>query len=393
MTAKKTRRILAILRFIGVSGREHLRGISTRLANRHQKWNIRFILGGNQLTPDDITKIRQSFFYGIIVADRIEKTVEDLIGATECPVVTLNSGRGALAKRTANATHIWNNDKEIGARAARELALLGQFRSFAYIAFSQSIRWSMRRESGFRLNVPKDIPFFRFNAQGHMRSSDNLRDWISQLPKPTAIMASYDALGTQAIECCNALRIPVPEQVAIIGVDNETTICDSTSPALTSIESDMCSAGQRAVDELERLMRARKKPRAKNIVLNQLRLIKRGSTAPIAPSASLVDRCLSYVKREAPNIRSVLEVADSLGVSRRLLEMRVKASIGKTVHELIVERRLKLAESLLRETDYSIDLISEKCGYGRSARLKYIFKGKHGLTMSEWRNENAEQDF
>lgn len=185
------------------------------------------------------------------------------------------------------------------------------------------------------------------------------------------------------------LGIPVPEQVAIIGVDNETTICDSSSPALTSIEPDRCLAGQKAVDELERLIRARKKPRAKNIVLNQLRLIKRGSTAPIAPSASLVDRCLAYVSREASNIRSVLEVADSLGVSRRLLEMRVKASTGKTVHELIVERRLKLAENLLRETGYSIDLISEKCGYGQSARLKYIFKAKHGLSMSEWRNGNA----
>lgn len=189
--------------------------------------------------------------------------------------------------------------------------------------------------------MPKDVPFFRFNTQGHMRSSDNLRDWISQLPKPAAIMASYDALGTQAIECCNALKIPVPEQVAIIGVDNETTICDSTSPALTSIEPDICGAGQRAVDELERLMRARKRPRAKNIVLNQLRLIKRGSTAPIAPSASLVDRCL------------------------------------------------KLAECLLRETNYSIDLVSEKCGYGQSTRLKYIFKDKHGLSMSEWRKAEA----
>lgn len=389
MSTKKTRRILAILRFIGASGREHLRGISTRLANRHLKWNIRFVLGGNQLTPDDITKIGQSFFDGIIVADRIGTDVEDLIGSTECPVVTLSSGRGALAKRTMNATHIWLNDKEIGACAAKELALLGQFRSFAYIAFSQSIRWSMRRESGFRLHVPKDAPYFQFNAQGHMRSSDNLRDWIRLLPKPAAIMASYDTLGTQAIECCNMLGIPVPEQVAIIGVDNETTICDSSSPALTSIEPDRRLAGQKAVDELERLIRARKKPRAKNIILNQLRLIKRGSTSPIAPSASLVDRCLAYVSREASNIRSVLEVADSLGVSRRLLEMRVKASTGKTVHELIVERRLKLAENLLRETDYSIDLISEKCGYGQSARLKYIFKAKHGLSMSEWRNRSA----
>ena len=69
--------------------------------------------------------------------------------------------------------------------------------------------------------------------------------------------------------------------------------------------------------------------------------------------------------------------------------MRVKASIGKTVHELIVERRLKLAECLLRETNYSIDLVSEKCGYGQSTRLKYIFKGKHGLSMSEWRKANV----
>lgn len=391
MGANQIRNVLVILRFIGVSGREHLRGISTRLANRRLNWNIRFVLGGDRLTSDDLEKIGQSHFDGIIVADMIEKKIENLIANSRSSIVTLDSGRGTIAKRTFNASHIWLDNVEIGALAAKELASLGQFRSFAYISFSITKRWSMRRETGFRANVPTGIPVFIFNAKGQPPVSDELRAWLVKLPKPVAVMGAYDSLAAQAIECCNAAGLSVPDQVAIVGVDNETTICDSTSPSLTSIELDRCSEGQKAVDELDRLMRARKKPRAKNILLRQSKLVKRDSTSPIAPSASLVSRCLAYVNREAPNIRSVADVADFLGVSRRLLEIRVRDNVGKTIHELIVARRLHLAESLLRQTNYSIDLISEKCGYGQSARLKYIFKAAYGLSMREWRKKNSSQ--
>ena len=179
----------------------------------------------------------------------------------------------------------------------------------------------------------------------------------------------------------------IPGKIALLGVDNDELLCNSTHPRLSSIRPDHYAEGAVAQRELEALMRARKPRPAKSLLCGRMEIVVRESTAPITPAARLMTHALEFIKRQAIHGIGPDDVADHLGISRRLLDLRFHELHSMSVARSILDVKLDAVKRLLAETDEYIVVISRKCGFPNPNHLKNVFAAKFGISMRDWRRQ------
>lgn len=272
-----------------------------------------------------------------------------------------------------------SDDVLVGRMGARYLRGTGHFRSFAFVPLERKCFWSTFRNRGFNLELAK------WGIVPHIFRRDRMAmdEWIASLPKPAAIMTASDCEAINVIETCRHNKINVPDQVAVLGVDNDKFYCSATRPRLSSIHPNHVELGRRAAAELDRLMQKRA-PR-RDILIPPIGLVERESTKTIPPSGHLIKAALSYISNHYRDGITVRSVAQHVGVSESLLRLRFRTIYGKSVRDVILDTRLEAAKNMIRNSRKSITRIAEDCGFASTCRLSHFFAERTGLSPRGWR--------
>lgn len=322
-----------------------------------------------------------------IETESIAKAVKEL----NVPVVDLSAARlveGIPWVETDNAA--------IAKMAADHLLEKG-FQYFGFIG-EAGFNWSRWREEEFRNYLSlSDIQCecFEFQLSTNPRFSwqteiQRLRRWVTSLPKPTGVFASYDIAAHRLLEICREEGIPVPDQVAVVGVDNDDLICNICSPTLTSVEPAAFDSGFHAAKLLEQQMNG-EVVSSEGVFFKPLSIKERLSTDTIAVDDPDVAGALWFIRENAVFNISVDDVVANGEISRRQLETRFKKIIGHSPHKEIQSRRLRKVKQLLASTDLSVAIIAERVGYEHAEYLSVVFQREEGISMSEFRKRHKQK--
>jgi LacI family transcriptional regulator len=225
------------------------------------------------------------------------------------------------------------------------------------------------------------------NVEEHaMRYTAALAKWLHDLPKPVGLFTCNDTRAYQVLNACNAAGIAVPEEVAVLGVDNDTIECEITNPPLSSIDPDAARLGFEAAALLHRLIRGETPPSTR-IVIPPAQVVARRSTDVIAIADADVAEAVHYVRRNALRPVDFAELLRTLNVSRSTLERWFHRHLGHSMMDEIVSIRIKHIQGLLLTTDQPLEEISCLCGYKHVESMSRIFKRNVGLTPGEYRRQ------
>lgn len=216
------------------------------------------------------------------------------------------------------------------------------------------------------------------------QSQAQLIDWLGKLPKPVGIFAATDQLGVRLLDACQRAGIAVPEEVAVVGAENEETLCEFATPPLSSLRYDGATVGYCAAQLLDQMMRG-KKPKQMETLVPPRGIVVRASSDDLVINDQLVARASRLMREGASAGITVDEVCRKLNASRSTLERRMKASLGRSPKEEIQRLRFRSVERLLRDTDLTIDAIAEQTGFTHSHYLQAAFKQRHGTTPGRFR--------
>jgi LacI family transcriptional regulator len=247
--------------------------------------------------------------------------------------------------------------------------------------FSQAIE-----KAGYRCHHFEGQPDLR--GTNWERQQARLAKWIHRLPKPIGIMTANDDLGFQLLSACHRAGTEVPESVAVLGVDNDTHLCDLAIPSLSSIDINTDETGYRAAQLLDRLMSGRKLPKTLPSIPPKAVVVRR-STDILATDDQAVLKAVTFIRLHASQDAGVAEVLQHVGVSRSTLEPRFKKVLRRTIHDEIRRVRLSRAKELLKTTVYPIKWIAHESGYKSAQYLTRVFVDSMGKTPANYRRENS----
>jgi LacI family transcriptional regulator len=215
-----------------------------------------------------------------------------------------------------------------------------------------------------------------------------INEWLKALPKPVGIFACYDACGQQLLEVCRYYGFPVPDEVAVIGVDNDELLCDLSYPSLTSIALNTRQTGYLAASLLDRMMEGEKLEEHKYSI-KPLGVEKRVSTDLVAVRDSYVSQVITFIREHHMEKIQVEDLLRIVPLSRRVLETRFRRALNRTPHEEIVRVRIERMKKRLAESDDQLSVIAEELGFSHPEYLSVVFKKETGMTPSEYRNQTS----
>jgi LacI family transcriptional regulator len=225
-----------------------------------------------------------------------------------------------------------------------------------------------------------------FGSKGDWRGwQDELCRWLATIPRPFGLMAVDDVLARIVGDACRRLKLHVPHDVALIGVDNNRIVCETAQPTLSSVALNAREVGYRAAELLDALMSGRSAPK-REILVAPTGVVARESTDRMAVGDPELGRAVRYIRQHIGEPFSMETLLRELGLSRRWLEYRFRQRYGRSPHAYICEARVERAKQLLRDVhEPSLDEIAKQCGLRRSRSLCVLFQRITGVTPSEYR--------
>ena len=285
--------------------------------------------------------------------------------------------------------------EEVAHVAARELLDL-EYGHLAVVGFNKPIFWSKIRDRVFAQDVRAagrslERSFVPDPEATAIDQRKRLIEWLKALPKPCGIFAVNDVMGGEVLEACGQAGVKVPDEVSVLGVDNDETICENVKPTLSSIAPDFEQGGYRAAKLLDDLMK-KKSTAAREETFGVVRTVLRESTRRLSYGevrGDVVTKTLEYIRRKGPQGATVADVVSELGCSRRLAEMRFREATGRSILEAMHDAVFDQACDLLRKGTKPIELPG-LLGHSRLT-LDRIFLARAEKTVFEWRKELLHQ--
>lgn len=340
-----------------------------------------------RINRSTLSKVRRWAPHGII-ADLGRTDLAEIGRSFRVPVVNLYGGQphGSLPQVGAD-------DEAAGRMAARHLLECG-YEAFGYVGFPgpgmPAARW--RGFCGELALVGRGAKtFFPYAKQdrdiplsGWSDAIHDIEGWLAGLPRPVGLFACSDLVAGYVSEACRHLGLQVPEQVGILGVDDDEDLCEGSYPALSSIRMPYEMIGRRAAQTLEDMINGACVP-AEPVRLPPLQVVHRRSTDLAAVSHQPLSRAVAYIRDHAHEGIQVWHVAERAGLSRRSLERYFQDTFGRSPFQEIRRRQLEIAKRLLRETDDKLDVVAAGCGLSSAIRLGLEFREKLGTTPGQYR--------
>lgn len=256
--------------------------------------------------------------------------------------------------------------------------------------------YSTQREAGFRQGLSPhgqppscfyERPSVTYRQRGHMLAvQEGLQRWVQSLPKPVGIFACHDVWGLQVVEACRLAELRVPEDVAIIGVDNDDLLCELARPSLSSVAVPAERIGYEAAALLERLLRRAKPPR-QPILIPSSGIVARQSSDVLALRDSDVAAAVRFIRDHAHQPLCVADVLREVPVGRRSLERRFRAALNRGLWEEIRRVHMDRAKQLLATTVQPVAEVADKAGFSDVQQLSRVFRQETGLTPSAYRRQ------
>ncbi|MBQ9495275.1 MAG: DNA-binding transcriptional regulator [Treponema sp.] len=290
---------------------------------------------------------------------------------------------------------VHNDDYATGIKAAAYLSRLGHH-YFAW-AGAKNAQWSKKRFEGYSNNL-KHI--YKFEKSIHWWEQlkldvEELQRWLALLPKPVALFAANDAIGLKIIKTCSksqyAMNISVPENIAVLGVDNEDILCELAVPPLSSIAVDCEQLGYKAAELLEKAINTKKNIASKQVAILPLEIHERESTKIFITNDDLVNLALNFIINNAHDGITVEDILQHVPASRRTLELRFKKATGRTLHEEIINAKIKRSKQLLYSSDIPMAVIGEQSGFASPQRFYEQFKKYENCTPTQYKNKLHNQ--
>jgi LacI family transcriptional regulator len=288
---------------------------------------------------------------------------------------------------TRSEVNIKTNDQAIGRLAADHLVELG-FQHFVYFGEMKE------RQKGFvdRLveigfpspdPIPKEM-FLKYKEEW-IQTSPLLRDWIRDLPKPVGVFAQSDIQARRIAWAARAAGVSVPDELALLGVDNDEMLCELCTPPLSSVEQPLHLLGYRAAEALDLLLQGESNPET-DIELLPLGIVTRDSTGSPAHADPLLREALTFLRTHLQEDLLIETIAESIGTSRRTLERAFRKSLGRTILEELTRFRIQQACESLRSTSWTLDRVAENSGFRSLRQFHEAFQKKMGTTPSRYRS-------
>lgn len=376
----RCRRIAVVIDTSQGFGRGVLQGISAWI-HRHEPWTL--LVAEDDLAMQLPNWLARGPIDGVISRLERSRLPRELLreGLPLVRLASVEQGRGTPG--------VYSNEESIGRLAADHLIDQG-FRDLGFCGVGTS--WSAARQRGFasrcqerRCRIHAHDDRWRSMPCGSIEEHDAMRRWLRALPRPIGILAATDVRAVGVLEACRDLGLNVPGEVAVMGVDNDETLCGLAVPALTSVAQNLSRIGSLAADMLFRLMHSSSDQEVRSVFVPPLNVKVRGSTDTLAlDDRELID-ALSIIRRRACDGLGIDELIGATPLSRRTLERRIKAALGRSVREEILRVRIATARRLLEETDFKLQVIASKSGFPDVAALCHAFKRLTGMRPSEIR--------
>jgi len=382
-------KVLLSIEYISKYGRGLMRGIS-KYVRFNGPWTI-MGLPGFYIDPErstdtvDFNDIQNFSPDGIIL--RIAEDYEKL-NALGIPIL--------LAVDSDQPTQVPSivGDDEATGRMAAEFLMERGFKHYAFCGFAE-MAWSRKRGDFFEKFINEaGHTVLRYEGEDHQKGTKLeernrlLGQWLKSLPKPIALFCCADFRSQQIVEAAKSVGIAIPDELAILSVDNDDLFCTLTAPTISSIALDTETAGYEAAELLARLMNG-EKPDGQRIIVKPTRVISRLSTEIIAVDDKQIAKALRYILTHARGWIQVEDVAEHVGLSRRTLERRFSKLIGRSVYSEIRKTRIQLVARMLLETNLTISQVSYALGYSCPENLSQSFQREKGLSPQAYRTKHT----
>lgn len=327
-----------------------------------------------------------------IIARVQSRAVADAVVATGLPVVDVLGNVPAAGFPLVHVDHV-----KVAQMAADHLLEL-DFTHFAYVDFPDE-SWSQARRDAFVSAVSEIDPapsVFTLSRRAHRLAKpweteiDNMATWIRDLPKPLGVMVCSDQRGADVMEACRRAGVRVPDDVAVVGVDNDVPLCEVSNPPLSSVWPGHFRVGFEAAALLDRLMAGEKPPR-EPLLLAPIEIVTRRSTEILSVNDPMVASALRCMREQACDGIGVDEISRRVGASRSVLQRRFKSVLGRTLHDELIAIRIRRATELILHTSLSLFEIAERAGFRHAEYMGVVFKARLGKTPAQLRRENISR--
>jgi LacI family transcriptional regulator len=362
--------IILVLPIAWKYARDALVGIR-QYTRTHQRWRVAVDGEADPTSPNFQQRVAATQAGLLISADAKSERLFRRLGR---PTVNIS----ARSEETFGARVLPDN-VAIGKLAAQHFLERG-FRNFAYVGYNHY--YSIQRRSGFVQDL--QAAGFRPRLYDFPLAIGPDESWLEQLPRPLGLFACNDHY---AVKLCNAvlkLGLRVPEDLAILGVDNDDVFCELAEVPLSSVDPNYRRVGYEAAALLARLMDGKPAPK-KPIVIPPGGLITRASTDMLAIEDPELARAMRYIQVHACDPMSVAQMLDELSVSRRTLEKRFHRRFGRTPHDEIRRVQFERAKQLLAESDLKIPDVARRSGFKDPKRFTTLFHEAFGMPPVAYR--------
>ena len=280
-----------------------------------------------------------------------------------------------------HATVVAHDSHSTGALAARELVKLG-LDDFAFAAAEPDTPWVKARLAGFREVLG------RCGRAASVFDGGSLRKWLKSLPKPCGLFAANDMTAEKIVATAVAAGIDIPFDLAVLGCDDDSRICEHAEITISSIRPDYVKCGMLAVDALAAAMNG-KRPASHRMLFGDMGVTRRASTRLTAGRRPEISSALEYIRANATTGITAADVVVRLKGSRRSAENAVRAATGHSILEEIQQVRLEEAKRLLLDPLVKIGSVAARVGYTSENFMTRLFRRETGMTPTQWRTTSA----
>jgi LacI family transcriptional regulator len=384
MNARAPKRIALLVESSHGTGRDIVRGVGEFLGEQGCDWLIdhetQRLEGG---PPAWLAKWRGDGVIARLHSEQVAKAVARL----QVPVVDVLN---ALAP--APGVHLAHVDEAAIARLAFEHLRAIGLRQFAFVG-PVDRTWARQRRDVFKAAAAEvGMPVHVYELAKHLRvqelasrRAEHLVRWLRDLPRPVGVLAANDSYAWLVSTACRLAGLAVPEDVAILGVDNDEVFCSLARPPISSVVIAAVRLGFEAARLMDAILREGSPRERREIIVPVLGVKSRASTDTLATDDEDVKAALALIRGHGSEKISVNAIAEAVGLSVSTLQRKFRTLVGHSVHEEAIRHRLQTAMRLLSDTDLSILAVAHRAGFGHQEYLGRVFKSRLGVTPAEYR--------
>jgi LacI family transcriptional regulator len=291
---------------------------------------------------------------------------------------------------------VTSNQVEIGRMAAQHFMNNGM-RHFAFCGDNEKAQWCRQRQEGFVEELAKNnyscaIYESEFDAGVNMPDAVNsLGDWLNTLPKPTGVFVFFDGWARWVLDACVLNNIQVPQEISVVGVDNDRWLCELSQPMLSSIDANVRYAGYTTAELLDQLMSGTANPPALSHITPN-KVIVRDSSNYLDFEDAEVAIALRYIREHACDPITTADVLKVTGMSNSTAYRKFMKSIGRSIHNEIQRVQMNQVKDLLTTTNLNVSAIAVRSGFDNVRYLTQVFRDLTGQTPTEFRRTQSSPE-